>query len=182
GAGFSASPTSGNGPLSVNFTDTSGNSPTSWSWSFGDGAVTTIQNPSHTYATVGAPTTYTVTLVVGNGYSASSASLGIFVTEPSPGAGFSASPTSGNGPLSVNFTDTSGNSPTSWSWSFGDGAVTTIQNPSHTYGAVGAPTTYTVRLIATNVYGSGTVTQVNYISVTEPGPSAGFSASPTSGN
>ena len=55
-----------------------------------------------------------------------------------PVAGFSASPTSGQVPLAVQFTDTSAGSPTSWSWDFGDGsAASTQQNPSHTYTAAG---------------------------------------------
>ncbi|MGH7476746.1 MAG: PKD domain-containing protein [Longimicrobiales bacterium] len=36
----------------------------SWSWSFGDGATSTAQNPSHTYGSVGS---YTVTLTVTDG-------------------------------------------------------------------------------------------------------------------
>jgi PKD repeat protein len=58
---FGASVTTGPAPLTVNFTDTSAGSVTSWAWDFGDGATSTAQNPSHTYAAVG---TYTVTLNV----------------------------------------------------------------------------------------------------------------------
>ena len=47
----------------VNFTDQSTNTPTSWSWNFGDGATSTQQNPSHTYATNGS---FTVTLQATN--------------------------------------------------------------------------------------------------------------------
>ncbi|WP_413894551.1 hypothetical protein, partial [Candidatus Skiveiella danica] len=36
-ANFTANPTSGNLPLTVQFTDTSTNAPTSWFWEFGDG-------------------------------------------------------------------------------------------------------------------------------------------------
>ncbi|MEL5994237.1 GEVED domain-containing protein [Hymenobacter segetis] len=43
----------------VQFTDASQNLPTSWLWTFGDGGTSTLQNPSHTYATAG---TYAVTL------------------------------------------------------------------------------------------------------------------------
>jgi hypothetical protein len=53
------------GGFIVNFQDTSTNSPTSWSWDFGDGSpVVTDQNPTHTYPSV--PKTYDVTLTVRN--------------------------------------------------------------------------------------------------------------------
>jgi hypothetical protein len=44
----------------IDFTDTSTNGPTSWSWDFGDGTTSTLQNPSHTYTTDGL---FEVTLV-----------------------------------------------------------------------------------------------------------------------
>ncbi len=62
-ANFSGSPTSGTAPLTVNFTDLSTGSPTSWSWNFGDGTGSSAQNPSHTYTAAG---TYTVALTATN--------------------------------------------------------------------------------------------------------------------
>ena len=56
---FTASPVSGSAPLNVNFFDQSENSPTSWSWDFGDGNSSTDQNPIHTYDNTG---TYAVSL------------------------------------------------------------------------------------------------------------------------
>ncbi len=53
------------------------------------------------------------------------------VTNP-PVAAFTGTPTSGDYPLDVQFTDQSSNSPTSWSWTFGDGGTSTAQNPAHT--------------------------------------------------
>ncbi len=53
----------GVGSLTVQFNDTSINSPVSWLWDFGDGTTSTLQNPLHTYATIG---NYTVTLTVAN--------------------------------------------------------------------------------------------------------------------
>ncbi|HLP60548.1 MAG TPA: PKD domain-containing protein, partial [Candidatus Deferrimicrobium sp.] len=50
--------------LAVNFTNTSTDpdgTVVSWLWDFGDGATSTLQNPSHTYAAAG---TYNVTLTV----------------------------------------------------------------------------------------------------------------------
>ncbi|TVR79893.1 MAG: PKD domain-containing protein [Chitinophagaceae bacterium] len=49
----------------VNFTDNSFNSPTSWEWDFGDGTTSTQQNPSHTYQNSGL---YTITLTTSNDF------------------------------------------------------------------------------------------------------------------
>lgn len=61
--GFTADITTGVAPLTVNFTDTSLYSPTSWYWQFGDGSTVTSQNPSHTFT---APGLYGVVLTVAN--------------------------------------------------------------------------------------------------------------------
>ena len=64
-ASFDSANTSGNAPLTVNFTDTSFSSAaggiSTWAWTFGDGGMSTAQNPSHTYTT---PGTYDVSLTV----------------------------------------------------------------------------------------------------------------------
>jgi PKD repeat protein len=44
-------PPMGSASLTVTFTDTSSNIPTSWLWIFGDGTTSTSQNPSHNYST-----------------------------------------------------------------------------------------------------------------------------------
>jgi len=64
-ASFSGNPTSGNAPLNVAFTDQSTGSPTSWSWTFGDGGSSAARNPSHTYNSEGQ---YTVSLTATNQY------------------------------------------------------------------------------------------------------------------
>jgi len=65
----------------------------------------------------------------------------------------------------VQFTDLSDKVPTSWSWNFGDGSVSAVQNPSHTYLQ---PGTYPVSLTATNYFGSDTETKTGYITVAGP--------------
>ena len=163
-AAFSGTPTSGDAPLTVNFTDESTNSPTSWSWNFGDGSTSTEQNPSHTYNNAG---TYTVTLDVSNscGSDTETKTDYINVTCTAPVAAFTGSPTSGDAPLTVSFTDQSTNNPTSWSWDFGDGSTSTEQNPSHTYNDAG---TYTVSLDVSNSCGSDNETKTDYITVNPP--------------
>src|SRR5204862_7173826 len=65
-------------------------------------------------------------------------------------ADFSANVQRGSGPLTVQFTDLStAPSATAWLWDFGDGATSTVRNPSHTYSFNGE---YSVRL---SVSGSG---------------------------
>ena len=64
-ANFSANFTSGISPLTVNFTDLSTNSPTSWAWDIDNSGTTdyTTQNPSHTFLSSG---TYSVKLTASN--------------------------------------------------------------------------------------------------------------------
>ncbi|WP_048139886.1 MULTISPECIES: PKD domain-containing protein [unclassified Methanosarcina] len=182
-AEFLASPTSGNAPLDVTFTDSSTGTPTAWNWNFGDGTTSTDQNPKHTYSTAGA---YTVTLTATNAAGSNTATKSSYITagttEQKPVVNFWGSPRSGNAPLSVAFKDITTGSPTAWNWDFGDGTNSTEQNPKHTYSAAGR---YTIKLTATNAAGSNTLTKYYYTTVTGTAaqtPVAAFSASPTSGN
>jgi PKD repeat protein len=88
-----------------------------------------------------------------------------------PVANFTATPTSGTAPLAVSFTDTSTGYPTSWFWTFGDGATSTEQNPSHSYAAAGV---YDVSLRATNAAGSNTKLRSGYLTVAPPPPTQTF--------
>jgi PKD repeat protein len=58
--------------------------------------------------------------------------------------------------LTVQFNDTSTGLLPSWSWNFGDGSTSTLQNPTHTYNS---PGTYQVSLTVSNPVGSNTSTQ-----------------------
>ncbi|MBN1873860.1 MAG: PKD domain-containing protein [Anaerolineae bacterium] len=84
-----------------------------------------------------------------------------------PTANFSADVTSGEAPLTVQFTDLSSNGPASWEWDFdNDGTVdATDQHPTHTYQEMG---TYTVRLHVSNEKGSDDEVKVNYITAWLP--------------
>lgn len=164
-ANFTASPLTGIAPLTVQFTDHSTNSPTSWSWNFGDGDTTnsTKQNPVHTYAN---PGNYTVSLTVANGVGSNTSTRTNYITvNPLPSADFTGTPTAGPAPLQVNFSAISTGTPTAWSWSFGDGNTTgaSQQNPVHLYTVAG---NYTVSLTTTYPGSSNTTTKTNYIQVT----------------
>ena len=147
-ANFRSSTIQGVVPLSVQFTDISQNS-LSRIWEFGDGAISTEQNPTHIYSTAG---NYIVKLTATNVNGIDVESVLITVLEQTvlPIANFSINTTEGDAPLSVQFTDISQNS-LSRSWEFGDGAISTEQNPTHIYYAAG---NYIVKLIATNVNGT----------------------------
>ena len=223
---------------------------TGWSWTFGDGATSTAQNPSRTYASAG---TYTVKLTVTDNGGAtqqrtasvtvgtSPISLNVTGTQdatkkyltltwtgatgstvdvylngvfgknvpntgkyvnsrPLPGAPsytykvclvgtstcssdvtftFGGTPnqppvpdfTSSCNGLLCAFTDRSTDpdgSVTGWSWTFGDGGLSTVRSPSHTYASAG---TYTVKLTATDNGGSA-VQKTGSVTVSTSGGSS----------
>jgi hypothetical protein len=76
-ANFSGTPLSGIAPLSVVFTDSSTNTPTSWAWTFGDGGTSTAQNPAHVYASAG---TYNVGLTATNSGGSNLATKNAYIT------------------------------------------------------------------------------------------------------
>ncbi len=63
--------------LSVSFNDLTSNSPSSWSWTFGDDSSSAQQNPSHNYSGAG---TYTVCMVASNSCGSDSSCQDINVT------------------------------------------------------------------------------------------------------
>lgn len=182
----SSSVTSGHAPLAVNFqgsgTDQDG-SIVSYSWDFGDGATSTLQNPSHTFTSAG---NYTVRLTLSdNDGATASATVQITVTAPNlpPTVTITASPISGQAPLSVSFSATASDSDgtiAAYSWDFGDGGSSSQANPSHSYASPGA---YTARLVVRDDDGATASASVQ-ITVTAPNqpPSVNLTAVPTSGH
>ncbi len=162
---FTGAPSSGVVPLTVAFTDSSINSPTSWVWNFGDGGTSNLPNPSHQYSSVG---TYAVTLTTanaeGSGTNVKTGFITVTAAPAAPVASFSADMTSGDSPLTVKFKDTStGTGPLSYVWNFDDGGTSTRQNPSHIFDN---PGTYTITLSVTNAAGSDYEQKTEYIVVT----------------
>ncbi len=170
-ADFTATPTTGCAPLTVQYTDLSTNNPTSWQWSFpgGSPSSSTQQNPEVTYST---PGSYDATLTASNAAGSSTETKTDFITvEGAPSASFSYV-ISG---LTVTFLNTTTGNALSYLWDFDDGTISTQSDPVHTYAQDGF---YQVSLTATNACGSTVFVQT--LSVFVP-PQADFSASPTTG-
>ena len=135
------------GSLAIDFTDASmaatGASITGWSWDFGDGTVSTDQNPNHVYGSAGF---YQVCLDITTSDSCSSTFCDYIYVSSGGGGNCQALYTYSSSPANnfeLNFTDVSTGSVFAWSWDFGDGTVSTDQNPVHFYNA---PGTYSVCL------------------------------------
>ncbi|RKZ18878.1 hypothetical protein DRQ50_03265 [bacterium] len=88
-AAFTGSPTSGVMPLAVNFTDQSTESPTGWSWTFGDGGTSSAQNPSHSYTSAG---DYTVILTASNAFGSDGETKTNYITVTDPGDTYASLP------------------------------------------------------------------------------------------
>ncbi|MHA2611181.1 MAG: PKD domain-containing protein [bacterium JZ-2024 1] len=207
--------THGNEPLTVAFTGLSSHDPdstnviTAYSWDFNDTGTgpedpadctdvdSTAASPSHTFPEVG---TYLVCLTVTDDEGlTNTATLMIIVggSDIPPVSVFSASPTFGNAPLTVQFDGNASYDPdnanpqtgiTCWEWDFNSdqdyadpgevsGCPNNAQTPSFTYTS---PGTFVVTLRVTDDEGS-TDTSTAFISVgVNPPPIADLQASPTS--
>lgn len=158
-ANFTATPVNGVSPLMVDFTNTSSDSPLSFEWDFGDGSMSTEENPSHTYTASGR---YTVSLSVeGPAGPASVTKTDVIAVFGPVDTDFTADVSAPQEvPVTVQFTDTSTGAPTSWEWDFGDGNTSTQQSPQHKYLEAGD---FTVTLTATGFFNDDTETKTNFI-------------------
>jgi PKD repeat protein len=163
-ANFSASPTEGDAPLIVNFTNLSTGDFDTCSWDFGDGGTSSDCNdPEHTYWAAG---TYSVSLTVsGDGGEDTETKTNYITVYEGVHADFSASPTSGIAPLAVSFTNLSSGDFTTCGWDFGDGGTSSdCSEPVHIFHTAG---TYTVSLTVSGDGGEDTETKTDYINVEE---------------
>ena len=164
----------------INFSDVSianAGTVTDWSWDFDDiasGAAnfSTLQNPTHTFATAG---TYVVKLTVTTSKGCVSSFDKTVTINARPQAGFIVPEVCLNDTY-AQFTDTShiaAGSVTNWQWNFGDPNanagnpnVSNLQNPTHSYSATGSNT---VQLIVTSALGcKDTISHVLFINGSFP--------------
>ncbi|MEJ2591276.1 MAG: PKD domain-containing protein [Candidatus Thiodiazotropha sp.] len=152
-------PYSGAAGVAVSFssagsTDADG-SIVSYAWSFGDGATSSLANPTHTYAAAGS---YDVSLTVTDDGGATNSDI----TSASIAAAPNVAPTANaNGDYTgvtgspVSFFSTgssdSDGTITAYLWDFGDGGTSNQADPTHTYSSAGS---YTVTLTVTDNNGA----------------------------
>ena len=140
----------------VSFTNQStlaNNGSMTYSWNFGDGSpLSSSTSPSHVYAAIN---TYTISLTAtsaaGCSHQVNKTFSGFF---EKPDAAFLPIPAEVCQGKSNTFndlsTDPGGSTITNWNWSFGDGATSSIQNPTKLYAQAG---NYPVTLTVTNAVG-----------------------------
>ena len=146
----------------VNFLNTSSPKPTVVNWDFGDGTSSSALGPTKVYAVA---KVYNVKLTNTFGACIDSVTRQLTVLTPAVANFTAVSTTSCDSLFTVQFNDQSVNA-SSWSWNFGDGSSSTLQNPSHVYKGYGQ---YTVTLVVSNSVGcSGTITKSQYIQNRKP--------------
>ncbi|WP_421978893.1 Ig-like domain-containing protein [Roseivirga seohaensis] len=163
---FNGSSLFGCGPLTVNFTDASSisgaNTIVGWVWDFGDGSTSTNQNPSHVYDK---PGNYTVKLkITDSGGCTHEKTRTNYVQVLGPDVKFSTTSTTllgGSGTVTFQNQTTPTSPIINWSWNFGDGSTSNLENPTHTYTTSG---TFDVSLTVTDLDGcSRTLIKTNYV-------------------
>jgi alpha-tubulin suppressor-like RCC1 family protein/PKD repeat protein len=160
-AQFDATPITGYAPLTVQLNNQSLGDIQTSQWFFGDGAGSTLPSPVHTYATAG---NYSVSLTIsGPGGTDTLMKENWIVVEKNPvQIDFQGDQRSGIAPLIVQFTEKTNETIFSYKWDFGDGSISTLQRPAHTYAE---PGTYDITLTVTADGGTRSIHKKAYINV-----------------
>lgn len=174
-AAISANVSSGCAPLSVSFTDNSSLlNNAQWSWDFGNGTVSTLQNPSVVFDT---PGIYQVQMIVeNNGACSDTSSLTITVYDKPQAAG-TASASSGCSPYTVTFINQSLNADFI-TWNFGDGNTASGDTVVYQYLT---PGTYQPFIIAATANGCADTSNLPNPVIVHPVPQAAFAVNQNSG-
>lgn len=159
-------------PLTVNYTNLStGLAPLTYQWNFFPGG-STQQNPVRNYNSNGA---FDTRLIVTNALGCKDTlRLNDYIVIENPTASFTALQATTCLPSQVNFTNTSLSTlPIStYQWNFGDGNISSISNPNHTYTSQGS---YTPSLTITNSLGCTSTFSLPTQIVSAPVPNTNFS-------
>lgn len=149
-AGTIANISCGNSTATLTGVSTSTNVNYSWS---GPSATSIISNGTTPNPVVAETGTYTLTVTdIATGCQSTAT---VIVAQANVTASFTANPTTGISPLTVNFTDASVGA-TNWNWNFGDSNTSPLQNPTNVY----TSGSYTVILTASSGTCTSTATVV----------------------
>ena len=145
-------------------------------WNFDDGTYSTSYNAEHILLTQ--IDSFNVTLGIVTSLGCVDTATNIVLTFPLNTFDFAPLPSSGCNEFTTTFNDSStvtGGTIVNWLWNFGDGNVTNLLNPTHTYNS---PGNYFASLTITSSYGCQMSDTLNYPVVVYPTPIAGFTMSP----
>ncbi|HEV7333678.1 MAG TPA: PKD domain-containing protein [Flavisolibacter sp.] len=135
-------------------------------WNYGDNAVdsTSAAPYQHSYTAAG---TYQVSLTVVDDYGCrASKSIPAAVLIAQPQAAFGVSDSTSCIGKNIKFTNTSAGIEPTYTWSFGDGNISTAVTPVHAYSKTGI---YTIKLVATDKYGcKDSLTKTNLVTISYP--------------
>lgn len=161
---FAPSQTSGNAPLLVSFANQSSGHLFNPRWEF-ESETSSKANPSHTFQT---PGSYEATLSFTELGSGETMALSQTITVyEAASVSLSATPLTGEAPLTVDFTSELSGDYNGRLWTFGDGGSSTKRHPSHTFTEPGS---YTVVLSAVETGTNEVLSQEVVITVTPPEP------------
>lgn len=167
--------------FSFQFADQSGGNVVEWLWEFGDGNVSTVKNPVHTFSGEGVyETCITVKNLMGNCQETTCKTVIIDVPDLCS-ADFGFEPITGQ-MLTHQFIDKSAGILNRWVWDFGDGVISDLQNPVHTFADSGV---YNVQLSVFHndsiAFCNSTILKQVSVYAEKPFCQANFTAVPDSG-
>jgi len=167
------SPTPANcAPSVVEFFDSSSQA-VAWLWNFDDGTSATVQNPVKLYDN---PGIYDVSLIVTNANGCRDTLIMVdYVTVLGPATSFVPSQLTACVGATISFTDLSSGA-VEWEWNFGEGNISTLQNPLFTYDETG---NFTVTLFSRDTLGCSAFYSIQTPIQIHPYPSADFALSDT---
>ena len=172
---FSALPTAGSAPLTVQITNQSAGDNVTYNWDFGDGTTAQTTDPifTHLYSANGS---FTIRLTVSGPGGADSTTTANINVSDTLSASFTALPLSEPQGMSFQFADASSGQISAWAWNFGDGTTSTEQNPVKVYTSAG---TFNVSLTVTDTFGGTSSFSAPVTSVLPPTATTPPTVTPT---
>jgi gliding motility-associated-like protein len=142
-----------------------------WSWDFGDGTSSALENPTNTY---GQEEEYDVSLIVTTNFGCKDTVTGLATVWPMPVVDFSPTDVCLDNATEFNDQSTVSNAITNnnlaaWDWDFGDGGSATSQNPTYSYSSDGS---FNATLTVTS--NNGCVSDETLVVTVHPLPDASF--------